>query len=91
MQKIGIVTHYTAQREGIVTLPANVMWEDVVEYHVKWDMLYLTLRGGGKLDLQMDMGDTSILDGKYPSDTSVYGTDGSGEIAYHVILEGEGD
>lgn len=52
----------------------NIKWEDVKEYSVKWDTLYLCMKDG--TTKEFDSSRDCEIDWKWPDETTAYDTEG---------------
>ena len=70
---------YYAGTMGFVTLPDGKTWEDVSEWFVKWDKIYIEFEDNTKFECELDSETLNIIDWKRPIDQSVYTVDEDGE------------
>lgn len=61
---------YSAGASADFELPEGKTWEDVDYWHVKWDTLYLTLKDGTEVEIQLAISGAEI-DYKRPTEVDV--------------------
>lgn len=69
---------YMGTANAIVELPID-SWEEVMDWYVKWDTLYLTLTNGTKIERELNSEASEILDWRRPNDGFIFGVDEQGD------------
>ena len=85
MKKYCVSATYSTGAQGFVTFPDGKTWEDVEDWYVKWDTLWVQWSGGPEeyeeFSLNSDTSDST--DWKRPIDVSVYAVDADGDVDYN--------
>jgi hypothetical protein len=77
--KYAISASYYASTMGTVTLPDGKTWDDVSDWWIKWDDIYIEFKDGTKYGQGLNSEEHNIVDWKRPIDSMVYSTDENGE------------
>jgi hypothetical protein len=91
--KYAISTDYYAGTVGYVDLPVDRNWEDVAEWSIKWDTLYVWFKSrtslGETADLEVKLNsDTlNIIDWKRPREAHIYNCDDNLDIDWNEEID----
>ena len=77
--KYAINAIYYADVVGFVTLPNGKTWEDVSEWFIKWDRIYIEFKDTTTWSCELNSETHEIIDWKRPREQSVYAVDKDGE------------
>ena len=69
---------YYAGTVGFVTLPDGKTWEDVSEWFVKWDRIYIEFKDNTTWSCELNSETMDTINWKRPRDVSVYTVDENG-------------
>ena len=92
------MTSYTISSElyccaqGSVTFPEGKTWEDVKDWYVKWDTLYVRFKDSDDyVEFSLNSyADDGATDWKHPLGVTVYGMDADGETDYDNGIASKG-
>ena len=85
--KYAINASYDASVVGFVTLPNGKTWEDVSEWFIKWDRIYIEFKNNTTWSCELNSETNEIIDWKRPQEQSVYAVDKDGEPNFDEELD----
>jgi hypothetical protein len=77
--KYAISASYYAGTMGDVTLPDGKTWDDISDWFIKWDTIYIEFEDGTKYKQELNSETLNIVDWKRPINCMAYETDKDGE------------
>jgi hypothetical protein len=91
MSIYSIHAEYATSGTSQVELPDEKTWDDISDWHVKWDTFYATFKDGTKFEAELDSPtDVECTDWKRPIRTEVYPIDADGDVDYGEPLDERG-
>jgi len=82
MNKYTISATYGAGTKSTIELPESKTWEDVKEWHVKWDTVHITFKDSTQVDIKLHSDTLDVIDWKLPTEVAVYAVFEDGETNY---------
>ena len=88
MTSYSIEASYHTGATSMVEFPEGKSWEDVQDWYVKWDTLYVRFNDTSDhtdyTEFALNYDSTDGTDWKRPTSVTVYGYDADGEVDYIV-------
>jgi len=68
--KVSVTTDYMVSVETVFDLPEGKTWDDVQDWFVKYDFLFITMKDGEKLEVRLDEATWDHVDFKRPDNVT---------------------
>lgn len=82
-------TYYTST-VAYAELPENKTWDDVLEWYIKWDSIYILFKEEQEFcEYNLDMETSNITDWKRPLNCEIFNTDKNGEIIWEEEIDSD--
>lgn len=82
MEKIYIEANYNTCAGGFAELSEGKTWDDVIDWHIKWDRLFVQFKDESYQTIDLNSDSSDGTDWKYPVSVTIFPTDENGDPDY---------